>query len=181
MGFLDKYFTTGNEEEEISKMNEVNSEQVIETESNDTKTLVHTNINGDDIIPKLYANNKTNDPSIFKVEEYINTLPEEMTDKRKLETILGILSVSGLSVEGLLRDGEGRVSILRDYKDSVISEKNQIIESAKSDIQQMKAMIESLNQKIAEEEIQKNDLSAIVENEINHVMRLVNFIGMEGK
>lgn len=123
------------------------------------------------------ANEKPIDgKSIFKVEELLSTLPNEMPTQTKLDTILGILGSFGLEPSVLSDDGRERTEIIESVFEKA---KNEILTSNKNDmadIEDHKQAIESLQQRIASNEKKLDNIKDECEKEIDRIKDLINFL-----
>jgi hypothetical protein len=136
------------------------------------------------IVANIYEQNDLSDKSnsIYNIQEFIATLPEEMTTAKKQSTVAGILAVFHKSVEDLIVDANNRVGVLNAAKEKIVGERTNEIATAKADIEKFKQSIESATLKIkaAEEIIDATNKS--VDHEVKVINDLVEFCnGMEGK
>ena len=94
----------------------------------------------ENVIDEIYAQNgmSNKDNSIYAVQSFIDTLPTEMTTAKKQSSVYGILKVTGKSVDSLLIDAEERKNILTAARDKSIAEKDEVINSSKADIEELK-------------------------------------------
>ena len=131
----------------------------------------------ENVIDEIYAQNgmSNKDNSIYAVQSFIDTLPAEMTTAKKQSSVYGILKVTGKSVESLLTDAEDRVNILAAANNKIVKEQDEIINTAKSDIEELKKAIEAANITIQHaEEIKESTIKA-VDDEIKAIDELVKF------
>lgn len=134
------------------------------------------------IVSEIYAQNDMSDKgdSIFTVQALIDTLPQEMTKAKQQATVLGILRVSGKSVDALLEDAANRINTLTAACEKVVAERSNEISEANADIESLKQAIETANVRIKEAEEIINATKQSVAEEISAIDGLVEFCnGME--
>lgn len=131
----------------------------------------------ENVIDEIYAQNSMSnkDNSIYAVQSFIDTLPAEMTTAKKQASVYGILKVTGKSVDSLLMDAEDRLNILVAAKNKSIAEKDEVIESAKADIEDLKKAIEAANIIIQHAEEVKESITKSVSDEVAVIEELVKF------
>ena len=131
----------------------------------------------ENVIDEIYAQNgmSNKDNSIYAVQSFIDTLPAEMTTAKKQASVYGILKVTGKSVDGLLMDAEDRLNMLVAARNKSIAEKDEVIDSAKADIEELKRAIEAANIIIQHAEEVKESIAKSVSDEIAVIEELVKF------
>ncbi len=131
----------------------------------------------ENVIDEIYAQNgmSNKDNSIYAVQSFIDTLPAEMTTAKKQASVYGILKVTGKSVDSLLMDAEDRLNTLVAAKNKSIAEKDEVIESAKADIEELKKAIEAANIIIQHAEEVKESIAKSVSDEVAVIEELVKF------
>lgn len=131
----------------------------------------------ENVIDEIYAQNgmSNKDNSIYAVQSFIDTLPAEMTTAKKQSSVYGILKVTGKSVDSLLMDAEDRLNTLVAAKNKSIAEKDEVIESAKADIEDLKKAIEAANIIIQHAEEVKESITKSVSDEVAVIEELVKF------
>lgn len=149
----------------------VHTEEVPEVEAN-------AEINStENVISEIYAQNSMSDKenSIYAVQSFIDTLPSEMTTAKKQSSVFGILKVTGKSVDTLLRDAMSRINLLATTKEMVFIEKDNVINAAKADIEELKKEIEQREALIQEAENIKESVAKSVADETSNIEELVKF------
>ena len=139
----------------------------------DTSGVTENNLIGD-----IYESNGLTNLSktVFKVEELINSLPKEMPDTTKRDSVLQILNSFGISVDEIESDANNRISIIKASVNKIVSDCNYAIDSNSEAIEQKKVEIQNL-------EKDNSDLSSIIKNnnekstiEIDRIEKLIDFI-----
>lgn len=131
----------------------------------------------ENLIDEIYAQNdmSNKDNSIYAVQSFIDTLPAEMTTAKKQASVYGILKVTGKSVDSLLLDAEDRVNILAAANNKIVKEQDEIINTAKADIEELKKAIEAANITIQHAEEIKESTIKSVDDEIGFINELIKF------
>ena len=169
MGLLEKWGLV--EREDIDVQVPVAMSEAPTVEAN---AEIHSTEN---VIDEIYAQNgmSNKDNSIYAVQSFIDTLPAEMTTAKKQSSVYGILKVTGKSVDSLLLDAEDRVNIIAAANNKIVKEQDEIINTAKADIEELKKAIEAANITIQHaEEIKESTIKA-VDDEIKVINELVKF------
>lgn len=131
----------------------------------------------ENVIDEIYAQNGMSNKgnSIYAVQSFIDTLPAEMTTAKKQSSVYGILKVTGKSVDSLLLDAENRKDILAAANNKIVKENDEVINTAKADIEELKKAIEAANITIKNaEEIKESTIKA-VDDEMKAIEELIQF------
>lgn len=135
-----------------------------------------TKVAYDHIINSIYDQGAiNNDNSIFKIQEYINILPSEMTNVKKQASIAGILNVNGVHISKLIEDGLVRTGLLNGAEASIKAENDTIISEAEEDIEKLKTLIEAAEAKIAEAKKKTADATTVIHEELEVINGLLEF------
>lgn len=137
----------------------------------------------ENLIRDIYAKNEISEleRSIYKVEKFMNTLPNEMPQLTKRATVLGILEASGIPIEDVLEDGEKRQNILISVKSEIDGSKHAQISEAENEIELLKAEIEKRNSDIYNAKAEMATADERIMGEVKTIEALVNFIRREEK
>ena len=117
--------------------------------------------------------------SIYKVEKFIRTLPNEMPQLTKKATVLGILEASGITIDEVLDDGANRRRILISVKSELDDSKHIQISEAEAEIEQLKAEIEKKNSDIYNAKAEMAAADERIMKEVDMIEQLEIFIGRE--
>lgn len=129
-----------------------------------------------DIVKSVYdSSGLTDELSIYKIRDFINALPNEMTNSKKAASINGILTVSKINVDDLISDGNARLSLLSSAKVSIEEESNRVVSEAETDIENLKALIEAAESKISESKETKEASCKAIDKEIEELKNLLEF------
>lgn len=136
-----------------------------------------------DFIGDCYEQNNLADfsKSIFKVEELAGTLPAEMPETTKKQTVLSIMTTVGLSVEDVLNDGLLRIQTLEAAKNGIVDSLLNDIQESEDTIESLKLKIEELQKDISMKKAQENSIKEVEQNERNRINSLINFLQEDAK
>jgi hypothetical protein len=161
------------EEELIKQTNEISSivQEVNLPQANiNTGVVVHI----EDIYNENYLNDKTK--SIFKVEEIKSVLPDTLPNETKKASVLGMMSVSGLTLESVLLDAENRIGILNSALQKFTETTVEIINDSQDQINKLEEMINDLKEKITVRKKEQETQEQIINQEKEKINNTVNFI-----
>lgn len=169
MGLLEKWGLIEREEMDVPATVPTAEAPIVEANAEINST--------ENVIDEIYAQNgmSNKENSIYAVQSFIDTLPAEMTTVKKQASVYGILKVTGKSVDNLLMDAEDRMNTLVAAKNKSIAEKDEVIESAKADIEDLKKAIEAANIIIQHAEEVKESITKSVSDEVAVIEELVKF------
>ena len=115
--------------------------------------------------------------SIFKVDEIRSTMPPSLpTDVRK-QTALGMISVFGLDVAGLIADADLRISTLKSAQATFNENTCDSLATDESKILELEAQIDALKQGINTTKKNQELQNAAIDTEVNKINDIVKFIG----
>lgn len=156
----------------------------LDYESTYEETLPEVNTEGvsqENLIADIYAANDLSDEtsSIFKAEQISGTLPSTMTTEAKKASVIGALSVFGLTAESLIADATERVNVLLSAEVQINNENTDIINEKKQEIEDAKKLIEQCEKTIAEHEKIIADSTDVIDAEVKRISDLNVFLGGE--
>lgn len=134
-----------------------------------------------DFIGDVYKQNELADysKSIFKVEKLAETLPAEMPNDTKRQTVLSIMATMELSVDEVLIDGVTRVRTIEVAQNGIIDSLDHDIRNDEETIESLKAQIEDLQKDISSKKAQEASIKEVATKEIDRITALVDFLGEE--
>lgn len=158
-------------------------EEEIEYEEDFIEDLPEVNTDGisqNNLIADIYTANGLADStsSIFKVEEIKKKLPSMAAETVK-ETVIGTLSVFGLTVEELMEDAKERVNTLLSAEVQINNENVDIINAKKKEIEDAKRIIEQCEAIVAEHEKIIETSADTIDAEVKRISELNVFLGGE--
>lgn len=152
-------------------------------EESDGQELVDAEIpeqtdNLDTLIQDIYKANgiDSKESSIFKVSDYLATLPKEMATNTKRNTVVGILNASGLNVAIVMDDAHNRYDILCAVQDQMEKEQNSIIQAARNRIEDLMNEVEGQNSTIYDAEQKLDRIVHSIREELGNIQSLMDFI-----
>ena len=160
-------------------------EEVVEPQDYDVEQSVDEAIDVDsdvdtvNVVDDTYNKNGLSDKgkSIYKVEELVNSLPNEMVTDTKRSTVKSTLGVFGLTVQDVCSDGEAREEVLKAVLSDVTERNEAIIEEANTEIENLKIKIQEKNKLIEERKDDIAKISAAISMEVEKINRLIEFVG----
>lgn len=130
-------------------------------------------------VSDVYERNSLSDisKSIFKVEELSNTLPGEMPNDVKRQTVLGIMTTVGLSAEQVINDGMTRIQALEESKSSITHNLNTEIQEDEDTMESLKVQISELQKDISMKQSQIISIRDTADKEVDRIKGLIGFLG----
>lgn len=176
MGFLEKMGLV----EAIPDENEAFAEESTpEYSATEVVEVSCDNVSTENLIADVYAQNNLHDmsESIFKVEEVMNTLPNEMVTETKRSTVLTILNSFGLTATEATEDGERRVAVLNGVRDVMNANASELTSEKSAAIEEHKKAIAELEKEISDLNSEAKHANEAISAEIDRVSKLINFVG----
>ncbi|MNJ90293.1 hypothetical protein D3C87_78880 [compost metagenome] len=154
------------------------------TSSNDTEfssvPAVDVDMAGEDFLDvnDIYERSNLSDlnRSIFKVDEYSKVLPEALATDVKRQSVIGILSASGLTVNELVADAQQRLSALNTVQETTANNTAEIVIEKETKITELLAAVDVLKQEINERKLSQENQDKIIKEEAIKVNNIVKFI-----
>lgn len=136
------------------------------------------NVSNDSIISDIYNSNNMSDlsKSIFKIDELLSSLPKEMPNDTKRNTVMAILNSFGLEIDEVVEDGCGRAALLSEAFDKIKAENEAVIQSNEKTIEQKKIEIQDLEKDNSDRTNIIKSAKDSVETEIGKITDLIKFI-----
>jgi hypothetical protein len=114
--------------------------------------------------------------SIFKVDEFKNALPNDIPNESKRKSVVGVITVSGLSLDILISDAETRVSALRMTLDSFSTETINMVSENDAEIVELESKINELKQKNNDRKKAQEVQEMLITEEVKKIEDIVRFI-----
>lgn len=128
------------------------------------------------VVQSVYSQEDfSSDVSIFRMQEFIDSLPAEMPTQTKYATIRGVLNASRVNVMDLITDAEKRITLLGAAHDGVKSEHEKLCEEANGHIADFMAAIEAAKVKMQDSQSYTTQTCNILEEEAVKVRKLLEF------
>lgn len=180
--FLERMGLVSMENDDISYAASVKNAQIEDVDI-DVPEVDISQIDDEAVIQSIYDQGDfCDESSIYKIRAYIDILPAEMTTAKKQASIAGILSVNGIDVNSLIEDGRKRIAVLDEVDNASQAANESLIRDTEADIENLKAMIEAAEAKIAESKKNTDSTRAVIQKEKESVSYLLEFMeGINGK
>lgn len=119
--------------------------------------------------------------SIFKAEEFSSHLPDNFPSDVKRQTVIGLLGASGLEVNQLIEDGNGRISVLKEVSLVTNEMSDSIVEEKEQEIAELLNKIDSLKQDILDRKTSQEKQDNLIDEELNKISQILKFISPKQK
>lgn len=116
------------------------------------------------------------DKSIFKVEEFGNNLPDNLPSDVKRQSVIGILTVSGLELEGLFADAEYRINALKEVSTVTTEKSSLVIVEKEQEIADLLNKIDSLKQGVFDRKKSQEIQDELIDKELVKISQILKFI-----
>lgn len=114
--------------------------------------------------------------SIFKVDEIKKVLPASMTEETKKQSVIGMMTVSNITVEEVVSDANARTEALLGTLQKSTNETEAIIADGEEQIKQHEAEIEALRARIEERKKTQEEQNKVINAELEKVNTIKGFI-----
>lgn len=115
--------------------------------------------------------------TVYKVDEMIQTMPQEMPTATKKVTILGMMNVVGITADEVKADAANRTALLNTVVPEKIRQLNDELSSNNSQIEALKQDIENLQKRNKEILAAMDANQELLQKETDKISDIVNFIG----
>lgn len=119
--------------------------------------------------------------SLFIIESFSKALPDYLPANVKRESVLNIISSSGLSLGSLITDGNVKLKYLKEFSQSFSEEIKNAHIKYEAEIQKLSAIIDNYHREINEIDALKEEQVSIVEYEIKRIDEIIQFIAVADK
>lgn len=114
--------------------------------------------------------------SLFIVESFLKALPDYLPIDVKRQSVLNILSSSGMSIESLMKDGNERLRCLKDFLNTFSYEIKDTTRKDEDEIQKLTEKINLYNKQIDYMKKLQVEQNAIVGYESERINNILHFI-----
>ncbi len=114
--------------------------------------------------------------TIFMVELYSRTLPENLPRSAKRSTVLNILKTSSIDVQSLLKDARDRIDSLQSVSGELVEKIDELDKSNLAEIEELEKKIHEYRLKIQSRDQYKKSQNKVIATEIQRIMNIVDFI-----
>lgn len=130
------------------------------------------------VVTEIYEKAEISDlsKSIFKAEEFGNHLPNDLPSEVKRQSVIGILTASGLQVEELFEDAEKRINALKEVSTVTTEKSNLVIAEKEQETIDLLNKIDSLKQDIINRKTAQEKQDGLINDELNKIGQILKFI-----
>ena len=130
------------------------------------------------IVTEIYEKAEISDlsKSIFKAEEFGNHLPNDLPSEVKRQSVIGILTASGLQVEELFEDAEKRINALKEVSTVTTEKSNLVIAEKEQETIDLLNKIDSLKQDIINRKTAQEKQDGLINDELTKIGQILKFI-----
>lgn len=116
------------------------------------------------------------DKSIFKVEEFGKHLPDDLPSEVKRQSVIGILTASGLRLEELFEDAERRINALKAVSAATSEKSATDISEKEQETASLLNQIDILKQEIIDRKSAQEKQNQLIEEELSEIGKILEFI-----
>jgi gas vesicle protein len=116
------------------------------------------------------------DQSIFKVDDFKNSLPEDLPTDSKRQSVKGILQTSGLDLNDLLSDSNNRKEVLQSTLQQFTNETAEIVSENEEEIEELKNRIDELKEQNNNRKRLQEQQGEIIDEEVSRISGIEEFI-----
>jgi hypothetical protein len=117
--------------------------------------------------------------SIYIIDSFLKALPETLPNEAKRQSVLNIISASGMNLETLLEDGKNRVNLVHTFHKGFTSKTDEITRQCKIAIEELTAKIEKYKDAISQREDLQKEQDLKLEYEIQKIENIISFINRQ--
>lgn len=114
--------------------------------------------------------------SVFIIELYGKTLPDNLPIEVKRQSVLNILQVGSLDVDNLLQDAYNRIDLLNEVLEDVAQKTEEMNETNLGEIAELNRKIDELKQTMANRAKYQQKQNTAIGYEIQRIVNIVEFI-----
>ncbi|MGE4284954.1 MAG: hypothetical protein AB7G87_14770 [Clostridia bacterium] len=130
-------------------------------------------------IQEIY--NKLNMPikvtdTVFIVDSFLKALPENLPTEIKRQSVLNVISASGMQLQSLIHDGNERLKALNFFIDSFTEKTEDTIDATEKEIDKLLEQINKYKELINKRKTLQEEQKATIDYEIQKILSMVKFI-----
>lgn len=114
--------------------------------------------------------------SIYIIDSFLKALPETLPNEAKRQSVLNIISASGINLENLLEDGQKRLHLLHNYCESFTSKTEEIIKQYEIEIKEFTMKIEQCTEAINKRNELQKEQDLKLDYEMSKIESIIKFI-----
>jgi len=114
--------------------------------------------------------------TIFMVDVFQKTLPENLPIDVKRASVMNIMDVSSINLENLLNDAFKRIDSLNSVLEETVNTTEEVLAKNNASIRELESRIKDLKKVIEAREQFQEDQTSVIEYEIQKIIGIVDFI-----
>lgn len=114
--------------------------------------------------------------TVFIIDSFSKALPENLPTAVKRQSVLNLISTSGMNVEDIIKDGKSRLAGLDNFLQSYVDKTDEVIAKNEAEIKLLEQKINEHKKYISEKKKLKQEQKALVEYESQRIQNIVQFI-----
>lgn len=130
-------------------------------------------------IYKKFNLESDNKDTIFIIDSFSKALPDYLPQEIKRQSILNIISSSGMNIVELLKDGSERLSVLKNFENGSSNYTNKLISESEAEIEKLMQAINKCKKNINDRKKLQEEQSANIEYEVQKIQNIIQFINPE--
>ncbi|MNB90977.1 hypothetical protein D3C81_634410 [compost metagenome] len=115
--------------------------------------------------------------SIFKVDEFGKILPDSLPSDVKRQSVIGILTTSGLQIDALKSDADQRIGSINSVMEQFTNQTVDILNVSQNEISELELRIDELKRTITDRKALQEKQEKIADDEIEKISGIVKFLG----
>lgn len=115
--------------------------------------------------------------TIFIIENYTKALPEYLPTDIKKQSVLNLISASGLNLQNILRDGKEKLRILNIFQHNFENKTSEAITKDEAEIKLLESKIAQLRKEIERNTNLMQEQKSIVDFETQRIQNIIDFVG----
>jgi hypothetical protein len=117
--------------------------------------------------------------SLFIIESFLKALPDYLPVDVKRDSTLNIVSSSGVKIESLIKDGNGKLKCLKEFSQSFSDDASDSISKCENEIRKLNEKINNYKKIIDDMKKLEEEQNAVVKYEVQRINNILEFINPE--
>lgn len=114
--------------------------------------------------------------SIFMADIFLKALPENLPVDVKKESLLNIMNVSNIPVDGLLTDAYQRIDALNTVLENTVQTTQSVIKSNETSVRELERRIQELKNLIDDRRKFEEDQNTLIEYEVQKIIGILDYV-----
>lgn len=176
IGLVEKVQPKNNSVKEVSsEKKETDSKKVINIQKKEDQFNTDSLLKVDEIYTKYnLPGDGTN--TVFIIDNFLKALPDYLPEEVKKQSVLSIISSSGMSVDNLLKDGNHRLKLLKSFLEDFSNHTNNAISQNEMEIRKLTEKIQKCKRDIENKRKLIDGQKATIEYETQKIVKIIDFI-----